>query len=459
MPEQALETWRAVLDCDAHAEQALGEAERLGTMLGKHADLIALYQALAESAIPRTSPARQICSRGPPTSASPMCRTNRPPLRRGAACSTWIPSNAATGAKAADALELLYIDAGDMAGLVHVLHIKADWAADEGDKGRLLLRVADLQENRLADVAAAVATYRGLLGGAQAVSGQAFDNLDRIFQKTGQTRERVGLLKQRLEHLDVAPRRTLRFQVAEILEAQLHDLDEAVAAIRPILDDFPEDREALTALSRLFELQGAAVEHLEILERLLQIAPNDVERVELTRRIAGLLQGPLVRRAEALDRWRESCGWHRPTRVPWRKWRSCSARRIPACASPRPRRSSRSIPRPVITPAWPGSCAFSSSWQTMAILGRLTGSGWQASKKCSSATRKLRSRPGRRPSRMRQPIPSSIACSIPTSALPRPSVPTRFSILSICTAPLSPTSWLTRFACACSRLSLSTPLN
>src|ERR1019366_2412225 len=192
-----------------------------------------------------------------------------------------------------------------MTGLVHVLHIKADWAADEGDKGRLLLRVADLQENRLADVPAAVATYRGLLDGDQVVSGQAFDNLDRIFQKTGQTRERVGLLKQRLEHLEADRRRTLRFQIAEILEEQLHDLDEAVAAIRPILDDFPEDREALTALSRLFQLQGAAVEHLDVLERLLQIAPNDFERIELTRRIAGLLQGPLVRRADALDRWRE----------------------------------------------------------------------------------------------------------------------------------------------------------
>ena len=304
-PEQALETWRSVLERDAHAEQALAEAERLGTMLGKHTDLIALYQALAEKRDPSDiagtadllSRAAYLCVAHVSDKQAPIAAWRR--------VLDLDPGNAVTGGKAADALELLYIDSGDMTGLVHVLHIKADWAADEGDKGRLLLRVADLQENRLADVPAAVATYRGLLDGDQVVSGQAFDNLDRIFQKTGQTRERVGLLKQRLEHLEADRRRTLRFQIAEILEEQLHDLDEAVAAIRPILDDFPEDREALTALSRLFQLQGAAVEHLDVLERLLQIAPNDFERIELTRRIAGLLQGPLVRRADALDRWRE----------------------------------------------------------------------------------------------------------------------------------------------------------
>jgi hypothetical protein len=29
-----------------------------------------------------------------------------------------------------------------------------------------------------------------------------------------------------------------------------------VAAVRPILDDLPEDREALTTLARLYETQG-----------------------------------------------------------------------------------------------------------------------------------------------------------------------------------------------------------
>jgi len=134
---------------------------------------------------------------------------------------------------------------------------------------------------------------------------RAFENLDRIFQKSSQARQRVELLKRWLGHLDVQARRTMRFLIAGIAEKELSDLDEAVTAVRPILDDLPEDGEALATLARLYRAQGVHVEHLEILERLLLLAKTDGERIELLREISGLLHGPLARPAEALDRWRE----------------------------------------------------------------------------------------------------------------------------------------------------------
>ena len=115
----------------------------------------------------------------------------------------------------------------------------------------------------------------------------------------------MELLKSRLDHVDVTARRGMRFLIASILEKELGEPDEAVATIRPILDELPEDREALSALARLYQMQGASVEHLEILDRLLLLAPGDTERIDLLRRIAGLLQGPLGRQAEAIEKWRE----------------------------------------------------------------------------------------------------------------------------------------------------------
>ncbi len=304
-PAQALETWRAVLDLDAHAERALSEAERLGMALGRHGDLIAMYQAMAEKRDPSdVAGVAEMLSR-----AARLCMAHVPD--RKAAIAAWRrvldldPKSPDTGAKAAEALELLYTEADDIAGLVHVLRTRADWSSDAGVRGRILLRVADLQENSLSQISEAVETHRGLLDGDDEVATKAFENLDRIFQRTNQARERVELLKRRLDHLDAGARRSLRFLIATILEMELSDLGEAVAAVRPILDDLPEDREALTTLARLYQVQNQPTEHLEMLERLLLAAASDAERITLLRQIAGLLQGPLGRHIEALDRWRE----------------------------------------------------------------------------------------------------------------------------------------------------------
>jgi tetratricopeptide (TPR) repeat protein len=304
-PAQAFSTWRSVLELDAHAERALAEVERLGASLGQHAELIAVYQALADKRdATDVAGVADLLSR-----AARLCMARVSDGK--AAIAAWRrvldldPTNAATGAPAGQALETLYTEAGDMAGLVDVLRAKSDWAGDVRERGRLLLRVADLQENRLDRPAEAVETYRGLLDGDAESARKAFENLDRMFMQAGQARERVELLKHRLDRLDNSERRTMRFLIASIEEKELADLNEAVTSLRPILDVFPEDNETLTTLARLYQSRGAHVEHLEILDRLLQLASNDFERVDRLRQIAALLQGPLGRPAEALDRLRD----------------------------------------------------------------------------------------------------------------------------------------------------------
>ncbi len=304
-PAQALATWQAVLDLDASSERALAEAERLAGQLGRHGDLIALYQRLAERR-KETDLAgiADLLSRAARLSFAHV------PDRK-VAIAAWRrvldldPGNPATGGPAAEALELLYNEADDVPGLVHVLRSKAGWSASAGERARLLMRVAELQETRLGDSEQAIATYRDLLSGDSETGSEAFANLDRIFQATHRHRERVELLKLRLGQVDAASRRKLRFLIAGILEARLSDLDEAIATIRPILEDFPDDRDTLNALARLYQVQGAAIDQLEMLERLAQIAGNEKERAELLRQIAALLQGPLGRPSEALEKWRE----------------------------------------------------------------------------------------------------------------------------------------------------------
>jgi tetratricopeptide (TPR) repeat protein len=304
-PAQALDTWWAVLDLDAHAERALAEAERLGGTLGRHDDLIAMYQAMADKRDPSdVAGIADLLSRAARLGMAHL-------TDRKAAITAWRrvvdldPGNPDTGGPAAEALEILYTETGDIAGLVHVLRTRADWPCDANERGRILLRVADLQENSLGQLDQAVETYRGLLDGEGESVTRAFENLDRIYQKSKQPRERAEVLKRWLDRLDVPARRTMRFLIATIVEKELSDLEDAVATVRPILDELPEDREALSTLARLYQAANVPAEHLEILERLLLLAKSDGERIDLLRQIAGLLQGPLARPAEALERWRE----------------------------------------------------------------------------------------------------------------------------------------------------------
>ena len=169
----------------------------------------------------------------------------------------------------------------------------------------LELRIADLEENSLKDVSAAVATYRSLLDGEGETADQAFQNLERIFEKSGRALDLVELLRHRAERATSADRNQLRHRMAAILEKDLGDIDEAIATIRPVLDDAPRDIQALHTLARLYQSKGVAAEQLEILERLLLLAEESREKVEYLRAIAKLLKEPLGRPAEALDRWRE----------------------------------------------------------------------------------------------------------------------------------------------------------
>ena len=130
------------------------------------------------------------------------------------------------------------------------------------------------------------------------------------------------------------------------------------AACVSILDENPEDDQALGTLARLYEQQGRHRDRLEIVERRLALRkPKDAERLDLLKQIAKLLEGPLgdATGAGALAEVLERAP---PTGKRWRRWNvSWRPAPTPACAWP-PRRCWRPIyERAVVTPSWPGSSA------------------------------------------------------------------------------------------------------
>ena len=300
----ALATWREVLAADPNNPDALPEIERIATTLERFSELVDVYQEVAFKL-----EAGDISGRADLLSRAAKLHAGRLNNKR-AAIEAWKlvlgldADNPETGRPAAAALEALYAETGDAASLVKILRTQAGWADGADERKALLFRVAGLEEKSLGDPQAAVATLRSILE-IDPQDQTAIDGLETIFEAGSQHAQRVEMLRKRIDLArDPAARQELWRRVAGLLEKDVGDVDEAIAACVAILDENPEDTAALETLSRLYEQQARHQDRLEILERRLALAKGPA-RAELLRQIAALYEGPLGDPANALDRWRE----------------------------------------------------------------------------------------------------------------------------------------------------------
>ncbi len=304
--QAALATWRQVLAVEPDNADALGEIERLGTVLERFSELVDVYQELAFK-----RDAADIAGRADLLSRAAKLYSGRLGNRR-AAIDVWklvlnLDQNAtATAMPAAAALETLYADTGDVAGLVKILRMQVRWAGTSAERKKILFRIAGLEEKSLSDTDAAVATLRSILE-IDPQEREAIEALEGIFEAGSNHRQRVEMLRKRIDMAgDAAARQDLWRRVASLLERDVGDVDEAIAACVSILDENPSDDQAMETLARLYEQQGRHSNRLEILERRLALAPaRSSERIGLLRQIAMLLEGPLGDPNDALGRWRE----------------------------------------------------------------------------------------------------------------------------------------------------------
>ncbi len=310
----ALATWRQVLAVEPTHPQALAEIERLATLLERFSELVDVYQELAFN-----RDGADIAGRADLLSRAARLYGGRLGNRR-SAIDTWKlvlnldVDNLATAKPAAAALESLYAETGDIASLVKILRQQARWAETVDERKVLLFRIAGLEEKSLGDTAAAVATLRSILD-IDAENRDAIDNLERIFEAGSNHRQRVEMLRRRIDLArDAGSRQELWRQVANLLERDVGDVDEAIAACVSILDENPDDTSALDTLARLYDQQGRHRDRLGILERRLAIVRRDpaparyAAETDVLRQVARLYEGPLGDPANALAHWRQILG-------------------------------------------------------------------------------------------------------------------------------------------------------
>jgi tetratricopeptide (TPR) repeat protein len=215
------------------------------------------------------------------------------------------PSNLTAAVPAAEALERLHDEQGAWPELIEILRRQAEWADTPERRISSLMRAAEIQERKLGDGAAAIVTWREVLG-EDTESRRALDALERLHIARGEARDLIDVLHRRVG-LVRAPeeKRDLLGRIAVLQERELHQPGEAIVAWLEVLDHLPDDRATLAELARLYRSGERWADLLEIDERRLQAAGDHAERAALRMELGEILLGRLGRKDEALERFQQ----------------------------------------------------------------------------------------------------------------------------------------------------------
>lgn len=188
--------------------------------------------------------------------------------------------------------------------LVAVLQLRAQVESRPLERVALERSIARLQDEALGRPELAFATLADAVRVAPGVE-ESRAELERLAERTGRE---VELADVYTEALASAPDPDLRARLvrraAELLEGP--DPERARAAWREVLEDRPEDAQALSALDRLDTSLGRWASLADVLERRVAFADSDAEAVPLLLRLAALWDERLGERAEAVEWYRRA---------------------------------------------------------------------------------------------------------------------------------------------------------
>lgn len=164
---------------------------------------------------------------------------------------------------ALDALEELHGEAGDHQALLEVVRRKAELATTADARVPLLLRQAEICEEKLEDVRAAIDAYEMVLGEAEEEA--AFEGLERLYQKAEQWDDLSQLYERALD-ATVGDSVATRYKLGRVFLDHLEDPHQALEHFRLTLSKDGSHEETITALEELMKLEEHRAVAAEILE-------------------------------------------------------------------------------------------------------------------------------------------------------------------------------------------------
>src|SRR4051812_43290217 len=189
----------------------------------------------------------------------------------------------ATGAR--EEIERLARETGGWAEVVGAY--EAAYGRAGGDKLALMMVVARVQEEELAEPDKALATNTEILK-LDENNAQAIAALERLYLRTERYGELLGIYEKKLRlESDKEAQKEIRYKVASIFELEIKDNDKAIAAYQDILKDSPDELQAFRALDRIYVTTSNWKELSPVIQRELKLVPpgDIVAIVELKHRL------------------------------------------------------------------------------------------------------------------------------------------------------------------------------
>jgi len=202
----------------------------------------------------------------------------------------------------------LAVEAKDQDTLAVVLEDAADKARGMV-RAKLLLRLgALLDAPPLDDPEGAENAIRRALE-ADPSNPEALDALSGLFKRRGRITDLVIALEQKLESAaGLDEKKALLLEVSKLYDEVIHDVDEAVAALKRILELDGGDPAALEALASLFRREHRWGELAATLARARDLAGDDAARLAWQLQIAGLNENEIGDDEAAVEDYRTVLG-------------------------------------------------------------------------------------------------------------------------------------------------------
>ena len=208
--------------------------------------------------------------------------------------------------EAASAIEAIHERNADYRALVAILKRKSEILLDFAERKELLYKAAQLEEDVLEDLDAAIATYSSVLE-LDDLDMPAMNALERLYIRLERWAELKDIYAKKAELAeDADDKKRMLHVLGQVYDQELGDTAKAIETYQAILDIDVDDISAIQQLDRLFSAAERWYDLLQNLETQVSLAEHTGETVGLKYRIGQLWQHRLTDLARAIDSYREA---------------------------------------------------------------------------------------------------------------------------------------------------------
>ncbi len=320
-PEQAIESYQAILDETGATAEALSALARLFQKAERFEDLADIYERQSDTladeverlgALALLGELRSTHLKDVPGALSAYRRAlsvdmGHQPSRE--ALSRLLEhEDAEARLEAAEILHPIYEADADHLNLLKVVEVQASASDDPSFKAsryQTAVRIAEdsLGDDKRAMEFAALGTKEAALHGDL---GAWLEMMERLAPRSGARKKQVEVLESVVtEMFDPEQQLLVQKRIGELRRAELGDREGAILAYRKALEFQPEDAESLVALEQLFESSEQWQELLGVLDMRAETAEDETARKGLLFRKARLLSDRLSDEDTAIETYEQ----------------------------------------------------------------------------------------------------------------------------------------------------------